>query len=144
MSDQTDARQLVVFTLGAEQYALPIKQVQEIIRYKQPRSFTSTDYSVRGVISLRGRIIPVYDLASRLGVSTELSDHSMIMILETAAQTVGVIVDAVDEVLTVKADQLEQLPNADTTLMDSIAKLGDRLIVLLNPSELFAATPLAA
>jgi purine-binding chemotaxis protein CheW len=144
VSDQTDARQLVVFTLGAEQYALPIKQVQEIIRYKQPRSFTSTDYSVRGVISLRGRIIPVYDLASRLGVSSELSDHTMIMILEAAAQTVGVIVDAVDEVLTVKADQLEQLPNADTTLMDSIAKLGDRLVVLLDPSTLFAATSLAA
>jgi purine-binding chemotaxis protein CheW len=144
VSDQTDARQLVVFTLGAEQYALPIKQVQEIIRYKQPRSFTSTDYSVRGVISLRGRIIPVHDLASRLGVSTELSDHTMIMILETAAQTVGVIVDAVDEVLTVKADQLEQLPNADTTLMDSIAKLGDRLVVLINPSTLFAATALSA
>jgi purine-binding chemotaxis protein CheW len=133
-----------VFTLGAEQYALPIKQVQEIIRYKQPRSFTSTDYSVRGVINLRGRIIPVHDLAARLGVSTELTDHTMIMILETAAQTVGVIVDAVDEVLTVKADQLEQLPDADTTLTDSIAKLGDRLVVLLNPSTLFAATPLAA
>ncbi len=144
MSDQTDARQLVVFTLGAEQYALPIKQVQEIIRYKQPRSFTSTDYSVRGVINLRGHIIPVHDLASRLAVTSELTDHTMIMILETAAQTVGVIVDAVNEVLTVKADQLEQLPNADTTLMDSIAKLGDRLIVLLNPSTLFAATPLAA
>jgi purine-binding chemotaxis protein CheW len=144
VSDQTDARQLVVFTLGAEQYALPIKQVQEIIRYKQPRSFTSTDYSVRGVISLRGRIIPVHDLASRLGVSSELSDQTMIMILETAAQTVGVIVDAVDEVLTVQADQLEQLPAADTTLMDSIAKLGDRLVVLLNPSTLFAATSLAA
>jgi purine-binding chemotaxis protein CheW len=68
----------------------------------------------------------------------------MIMILETAAQTVGVIVDAVDEVLTVKADQLEQLPNADTTLMDSIAKLGDRLVVLINPSTLFAATALSA
>jgi purine-binding chemotaxis protein CheW len=138
MSDQTDAQQLVVFTLGAEQYALPIKQVQEIIRYKQPRSFTSTDYSVRGVINLRGRIIPVYDLASRLGASTELTDDSMIVILETAEQTAGVIVDAVNEVLTVQADDLEEIPGADTTLMDSIAKLGDRLVVLLKPSALFA------
>ncbi len=144
MSDQTDARQLVVFTRGAEQYALPIKQVQEIIRYKQPRSFTSTDYSVRGVINLRGRIIPVYDLASRLGASSELTDESMIVILETAGQTVGVIVDAVNEVLTVQADELEEIPGADTTLMDSIAKLGDRLIVLLKPSALFAATALGA
>jgi purine-binding chemotaxis protein CheW len=144
MSEQTDARQLVVFRLGAEQYALPIKQVQEIIRYKQPRMVASTDYSIRGVLNLRGQIVPVYDLTSRLGTSTELTDHTKIVIVETDQQTVGVIVDAVDEVLTVQADQLERIPGADTTLMDSIAKLGDRLVVLLNPSTIFAGTPLAA
>jgi purine-binding chemotaxis protein CheW len=82
------------------------------------------------------RRLVVFTLASRLAVGSELTDDTMIMILETAAQTVGVIVDAVDEVLTIQADQLEQLPDADTTLMDSIAKLGDRLVVLLNPSTL--------
>ncbi|MGO9901074.1 MAG: chemotaxis protein CheW [Solirubrobacteraceae bacterium] len=88
--------------------------------------------------------MPVYDLASRLGASTELTDDSMIVILETAEQTAGVIVDAVNEVLTVQANELEEIPTADSTLMDSIAKLGDRLIVLLKPSALFAATPLGA
>ena len=82
MSEQTNARQLVVFTLGAEQYALPIKQVQEIIRYKQPRSVASSDYSVRGVISLRGQIVPVYDLASRLGVISEIGEQTKIVIVE--------------------------------------------------------------
>ena len=107
---RTEPRQLVVFTLGAEQYALPIKQVKEIIRYTQPRSVASNDYSVQGVISLRGQIVPVYDLASRLGASSELGEHSKIVIVETAEQTVGVIVDAVDEVLTVEDDQLEASP----------------------------------
>ena len=144
MSDQTEPRQLVVFTLGAEQYALPIKQVKEIIRYTQPRSVASEDYSVQGVISLRGQIVPVYDLASRLGASSEIGEHSKIVIVETEEQTVGVIVDAVDEVLTVEDDQLEAIPRADTTIMDSIAKLGERLVVLLNPSTTFCATPLAA
>ncbi len=65
------------------------------------------------------RRLVVFTLASRLAVGSELTDDTMIMILETAAQTVGVIVDAVDEVLTIQADQLEQLPDADTTLMDS-------------------------
>ena len=58
MSDETHARQLVVFTLGAEQYALPIEQVHEIIRYDEPRSVASPIAWVRGVISLRGRIVP--------------------------------------------------------------------------------------
>ena len=96
------------------------------------------------MISLRGQNIPVCDLASRLGVSAELTDHTKIVIVETAEQTVGVIVDAVDEVLTVEADELEEIPGAATTLMDSIAKLGDRLVVLLKPSTIFAGTPLAA
>ena len=54
MSEQTNPRQLVVFTLGAEHYALPIQQVHEIIRYSEPRSVASREDWVRGVISLRG------------------------------------------------------------------------------------------
>jgi purine-binding chemotaxis protein CheW len=144
MSDHTDPHQLVGFTLGAEQYALPIMQVQEIIRYKEPRSVASNDTSVRGVIRLRGRIVPVYDLASLLAVSSKVGEHTKIVIVETAEQTVGVLVDGVDEVLTVEEHQLEKIPRADTTLMDAIAKLGERLAVLLNPSAIFAASSLAA
>ena len=69
MPDASNPRQLVVFTLGTEHYALPIQQVHEIIRYSEPRSVASRADWVRGVISLRGRIVPVYDLAARLGAS---------------------------------------------------------------------------
>ena len=136
MSEQANVRQLVVFTLGAEQYALPIKQVQEIIRYKQPRSVASND-SVRGVISLRGRIVPVHDLAGRLGVDSTVNEETKIVIIETAEQTVGVIVDGVNEVLTVEDNQLEQVPGADAALIDAIAKLGEQLVVLLDPGAIF-------
>ena len=144
MSDQTDARQLVVFTLGAEQYALPIQQVHEIIRYAQPRSVASTVDWVRGVISLRGRIVPVYDLAARLGVSSELSEQTKIVIVETESETAGVIVDDVEEVLTIDDQQIEEVPGADSTLIESIAKIDERLVVLLKPSMLFVGHGLAA
>jgi purine-binding chemotaxis protein CheW len=144
MSEQTQATQVVAFTLGGEQYALPIKQVQEIIRYQEPRSVASNDYSVKGVISLRGQIVPVHDLASRLSVSSEIGEHTKIVIVEAGEQTVGVIVDAVDEVLTIQADQLEQIPSADSTLMDSIARIDERLIVLLNPSTIFTSVEIGA
>jgi purine-binding chemotaxis protein CheW len=144
MSEETHARQLVVFRLGAEHYALPIRQVQEIIRYTEPRSVASNEDSVRGVISLRGRIVPVYDLAARLGVVTELSDQTKIVIVETEAETVGVIVDGVEEVLTVEDGQFEEVPGADSELIDSIAKVGDRLVVLLKPSTIFSGPGLAA
>ena len=144
MSEETHARQLVIFTLGTEEYALPIKKVQEIIRYTEPRSVASNDSSVRGVISLRGKIVPVYDLAGRLGVHSVVSEESKIVIVETAEQTVGIVVDGVDEVMTVEENQLEEVPGADATLMDSIAKIGERLVVLLNPDTIFNTTLLAA
>jgi purine-binding chemotaxis protein CheW len=144
MSEATNTRQIVVFTLGAEHYALPIQQVHEIIRYTEPRSVASRADWVRGVISLRGRIVPVYDLAARLGVSSELSDQSKIVIVETESETAGVIVDAVEEVLTVEDEQIEEIPGADSTLIDSIAKIGDRLVVLLKPTTIFSGLGLAA
>ena len=137
MADENQARQLVVFTLGSEQYALPIEQVHEIIRYDEPRSVASPIAWVRGVISLRGRIVPVYDLAARLGLSSELTDQTKIVIVEAGDETAGVIVDEVDEVLTVEDSDFEEVPGADSELIDAIAKLGDRLVVLLKPSTIF-------
>jgi purine-binding chemotaxis protein CheW len=144
MSEQSHSRQLVVFTLGAEQYALPIEQVHEIIRYEEPRSVASRIEWVRGVISLRGRIVPVYDLASRLRLPSEVTDQAKIVIVEAGSETAGVIVDDVDEVLTVAKDQFEEVPGADTELIDSIAKIGDRLVVLLKPSTIFSRELAAA
>ncbi len=144
MSEHSESRQLVVFTLGAEHYALPIQQVHEIIRYSQPRSVASRAEWVRGVISLRGRIVPVYDLAARLGVNSELSDQTKIVIVESGDETAGVIVDDVDEVLTIEDAQIVEIPSADATLIDSIAKVGDRLVVLLKPTTIFTGVDLAA
>src|ERR1700761_488118 len=138
MPDATNnPRQLVVFTLGIEQYALPIQQVHEIIRYSEPRSVASRVPWVRGVISLRGRILPVFDLASRLGVACDPGAHAKIVIVEAGEESAGLIVDGVEEVLTVLEEQIEEVPGADTTLIESIAKIGDRLIVLPKSSTIF-------
>jgi purine-binding chemotaxis protein CheW len=143
MSEATNPRQLVVFTLGTEHYALGIQQVHEIIRYSEPRSVASRADWVRGVISLRGRIVPVYDLAARLGVPSELSEQSKIVIVEAGSETAGVIVDGVEEVLTVEDEHMQEAPGADTTLIDSIAKIGNRLVVLLKPTAIFTEPELA-
>ena len=66
MSDTTTSQQLVVFSLGSEEYALPIAAVSEIIRFSEPRSVASEVAWIRGVIGLRGKIIPIFDLAARL------------------------------------------------------------------------------
>jgi purine-binding chemotaxis protein CheW len=138
MSEEAVTRQLVVFSLGDEEYALPIADVHEIIRYTEPRSVASSVDWVRGVISLRGKIVPVYDLASRLGCTAgDDVDERKIVIVEAATQLAGVVVDDVAEVITVDADQLERIPSADEAAIDAIVKLDDRLIVLLSPAGLF-------
>jgi purine-binding chemotaxis protein CheW len=144
MSTAETSRQLVIFSLGSEEYALPITRVQEIIRYTEPRVIASRTTWIRGVINLRGKIVPVCDLAERLGLGLEQAEAAKIVIVETQTGTAGVIVDDVEEVLTVEEEQLEDVPTADSAYVDAIAKLGDRLAILLNPDGLFAGLDMAA
>jgi purine-binding chemotaxis protein CheW len=138
MSDIT-SQQLVVFSLGSEEYALPIGAVHEIIRFTEPRTVASEVPWIRGVIGLRGKIIPIFDLASRMGLMATESESGKIVIVETGTGQAGVVVGDVEEVLTVTTDQLEDVPTADGETIEAIAKIGDRLVILLNPEGLFAA-----
>ena len=138
MSGDAPTRQLVVFRLGEEEYALPIADVHEIIRYTEPRSVASSVGWIRGVISLRGKIVPVYDLATRLGEGRDADrPPQKIVIVETDERMAGVIVDDVTEVLTIDCASVEPVPSAAEASIDSIARVEDRLIVLLSPAGLF-------
>ena len=137
MPEEPLQRQLVVFSLGEEEYALPITQVHEIIRYTEPRSVASEVPWIRGVIGLRGKIIPIYDLANRIGIDVDGAEFGKIVIVETGTGQAGMVVGDVEEVLTVTAEQLEAVPTADVQTIESIAKIGDRLVILLNPEGLF-------
>jgi purine-binding chemotaxis protein CheW len=139
---ETSAKQLVVFSLGSEEYALPIGSVHEIIRFTEPRRVASDAAWIRGVIGLRGKIIPIFDLASRMGLEHSAPDK--IVIVESSAGQVGVMVDEVEEVLTVTSDQLEGVPAANSESIQAIAKIDDRLVILLDPEGLFAEEPAAA
>jgi purine-binding chemotaxis protein CheW len=137
MSDIT-SQQLVVFSLGSEEYALPIGSVHEIIRFTEPRTVASDADWIRGVIGLRGKIIPIFDLASRMELKTGSTEPGKIVIVESGTGQVGVMVDEVEEVLTVSSEQLEDVPSAASEAIEAIAKIEDRLVILLNPAGLFA------
>jgi purine-binding chemotaxis protein CheW len=133
---ETTSHQLVVFSLGSEEYALPIGSVHEIIRFNEPRSVASEVPWIRGIIGLRGKIIPIFDLAARMGL--EPSEPGKIVIVSSGSGQVGVMVDEVEEVLTVTSEQLEDVPTANSDSIEAIAKIDDRLVVLLDTSGLFA------
>jgi purine-binding chemotaxis protein CheW len=135
----TDTRQLVVCALGAEEYGLPIAQVREIVRYAEPRPVASELPWMRGVIGLRGRLVPVHDLAARLGIAagersapTAPPPSAKLVIVEAGGEPVGLIVDDVLEVRTVAAEQIEPVPSGS----GEIARVGERLVLLLDAGEL--------
>ncbi|BBB90309.1 MAG TPA: chemotaxis protein CheW [Methylomusa anaerophila] len=128
--------QLVIFRLATEEYALPITKVQEINRLMPITKLPQTPSFMEGVINLRGRIIPVIDLRKRFQLAAaEHNDEARIIIVEVNEQTVGVTVDAVNEVLCLSTTDVEPPPPTfilDAQYIEGVGKLEGRLLILLN------------
>lgn len=133
--------QLVTFNLGSEEYAVDILKVQEINRMKEITRVPNAPDYVEGVINLRGKVIPVVSLRKKFFLEERENDvQSRIMIMDIQGITMGLIVDAVSEVLRVPAGIVEQAPpmtsNVSTEFIRGIAKFEDRLIILLDMERL--------
>jgi len=129
--------QLVTFRLGNEEYAVDILKVQEINRMKEITRVPNTPAYVEGVINLRGKVIPVINLRSKFSLDERDNDNqSRIMIMDIQGITMGLVVDGVSEVLRIPGDIVEPTPpmasNISTEFIKGIAKLEDRLIILLD------------
>lgn len=128
--------QLVVFRLAREEYGLPITRVQEINRLAPITKLPQTPPFMEGIINLRGRIIPVIDLRKRFQLEvTEHTDNTRIIIVEVNGQTIGVIVDAVQEVVRLEQEQIEPPPPSfvlDAQYIHGVGKVDGRLLILLN------------
>ena len=132
-----DIMQLVTFKLGNEEYAVDILKVQEINRMKEITRVPKTPAYVEGVINLRGKVIPVVNLRSKFSLGERENDiQSRIMIMDIQGITMGLVVDAVSEVLRIPSNIVEPTPqmasNISTEYIKGIAKLEDRLIILLD------------
>jgi len=133
--------QLVTFTLGGEEYAVDILKVQEINRMKEITRVPNAPYYVEGVINLRGKVIPVVSLRKFFGLPEEEErSKQKIMIMDIQGTTIGLIVDTVSEVLRISSSIVEPPPSmtysVSTEFISGIAKLEDRLIILLDMDKL--------
>jgi purine-binding chemotaxis protein CheW len=139
----SDERQLVVFQVGAELYGVDIAGVHEIIRLPAITRVPRAPGFVEGVINLRGKVIPVVDLRRRFGLpSAEHTRASRIVVVEIGDQVVGIIVDAVSEVLRVSGSTIEPpspvVAGIDSDYLHGIAKLPERLVILLDLDRVLA------
>jgi purine-binding chemotaxis protein CheW len=136
MTPAQTEEQLVVFSLHGEHYALPITAVQEIIRYTPPGATAAASGLIRGMINLRGEMLPVVDLSPRVGGELEVGAGTRILVVEVGNGRLGLLVDAVDGIERIGAEQIEPLPvAANRELGEQIAAVGDRLIVLIDPER---------
>jgi len=147
MSEPTatpNEEQMVVFQLNTESYGIDIFRVNEIIRMREITPIPQTEVHVRGLVNLRGKTIPVVDLRIRFGLdSKEDGDSTRIIVVDGEHGNVGVVVDAVREVVTLQSADVEDAPtivtDVNSDFVRGIAKCPDGLITLLNLDKALAA-----
>lgn len=143
------------FRLGKEEYGVEILRVREIIGLLEITELPRTPEHVKGVVNLRGRIIPVIDLRSLFGMPhQDYTAITCIVFIEVAGQgdgerfQIGTIVDSVSEVITIAAEQIGAVPHfgcdVDTQFMLGVARVKDKVCVLLNIDTLLTTNDLAS
>jgi len=135
--------QYIVFHVEQEQYGVPVSQVYSIERLLMITEVPRTLPFIRGVINLRGIVTPVLDLRERFEFEpAEHSDETRIVIVELNEMTVGMIVDAVSDVVTIEDDCVEAPPmmvgGLEAKYLQGIAHIGDNLLILLNLSRVLS------
>lgn len=139
-----EGTQNVIFQLGSESYGIAISLVNEIIPWQDAMPMPRTESHVIGLFNLRGRTIPVLDITSKLGLGeTNITDNSRIVVLDMPTGKIGVIVDAVREVVTVDESQIDPIPvtsvGRSVDCVNGVAKIPEGLITLLDLNKLLAA-----
>jgi purine-binding chemotaxis protein CheW len=136
--------QYVTFTVGTEEYGVNILAVREIRGWTQESRLPNLPEFVRGVINLRGIIIPIFDLRARFGGgSTEVTRRHVVVVVQVGDRTRGILVDAISDILAIGEQDIKPPPDLDTTLVDAqflsgLHTIEDRMVTLLNINRLFA------
>ena len=149
----SDTAQFLTFSLGQETLGLNILTIKEIIEYGRLTAVPQMPRFIEGVINLRGRVVPVVNLALRMGKSpTPPQKRTCIVIIEVAngsnSQDVGVVVDSVSEVLDIPANRIEPAPafgaRLRTDFIRGMAKVGDTFVILVNADKVLSIDQMAS
>lgn len=129
--------EFLTFRLGNEEYGIDILRVQEIRGYDAVTPIANSQDFLKGVINLRGTIVPIVDLRIKFGVGEAVYDQfTVVIILNIGARVVGVVVDSVSDVTTLSNDQVKPTPElggaVDTSYIKGLSPVNDRMLILLD------------
>jgi len=140
----TNLREFLAFKLGAEEYGIDILRVQEIRSYEEPTRIANAPPFVKGVVNLRGVIVPIIDMRLKFQLSEARYDaFTVVIVLNIRSRVVGIVVDAVSDVITLTPEQLRPVPEFDSSIAsDHILAIGaveQRMLILVDIERLMTS-----
>ena len=142
------AQEYLTFTLGSEEYGVDILKVQEIRGYEKPTAIANAPEFIKGVVNLRGTIVPIVDLRIKFALAEPKYDQfTVVIILNVAGRVVGVVVDGVSDVVGLTADQMRPAPDFsssfDTQYITGLGTVDERMLILVDIERLMTGADMA-
>jgi len=141
----TSANEFLTFTLGEEEYGMPILNVQEIRGYDAVTHIANTPDFIKGVVNLRGIIVPIVDMRIKFHLGhAEYNELTVVIILNVAKRVIGMVVDGVSDVITLASDQIKPSPEfgsaIDTQYVMGIGAIDERMLILVDIEKLMTSS----
>jgi purine-binding chemotaxis protein CheW len=140
----TNLREFLAFKLGAEEYGIDILRVQEIRSYEEPTRIANAPAFIKGVVNLRGVIVPIVDMRLKFNLEeASYSTFTVVIVLNIGQRVVGMVVDAVSDVITLTPEQLRPVPDFNSAIdSDHLLAIGavqDRMLILVDIEKLMTS-----
>jgi purine-binding chemotaxis protein CheW len=138
------SNEFLTFRLGSEEYGIDILKVQEIRGYDAITQIANAPKFIKGVVNLRGIIVPIVDMRIKFELGTvEYDEFTVVIILNVASRVMGVVVDGVSDVITLAADQMRPTPEfgsaIDTDYIKGLGTVDERMLILLDIEKLMGS-----
>jgi purine-binding chemotaxis protein CheW len=143
-----NGKELLTFALGSEEYGIDILKVQEIRGYEKVTHIVNSPAFIKGVINLRGTIVPIIDLRLKFALgSAEYTAFTVVIILNVSNRVVGVVVDSVSDVICLDPEEIKEAPpmssDLDTRFIQGLATLSERMVILMDIEALMSSPDMA-
>jgi purine-binding chemotaxis protein CheW len=143
----TSIREFLAFKLGAEEYGIDILSVQEIRSYEAPTRIANAPVFIKGVVNLRGVIVPIVDMRLAFHLKeVNYDSFTVVIVLNIGKRVVGMVVDGVSDVITLPPEQLRPVPEFNSCIKSdhllAIGAVGDRMLILVDIDKLMSAAEL--
>jgi len=141
----TSLREFLAFKLGSEEYGIDILRVQEIRSYEEPTRIANAPAFIKGVVNLRGVIVPIVDMRLRFNLeSVNYDSFTVVIVLNIGHRVVGMVVDAVSDVITLTPDQLRPVPEFSSAIASdhllAIGAVDQRMLILVDIEKLMSSS----